>query len=369
MNEAFWITILLQIGIAFNYFVLYAIIKSIQNLRQERIIRKTDIRILITTILFSLLAPISGFLRYDAYLDDFPFSDAHILTLIFLVVVAVICFWSSKLFKNHLSPILNVLVLIGILQGIILNILLMLHFGFYMILGAIFPFFGYELVAPLVNVFLLLAELYQNHLSFIEKYQKKELASNNLVIRFLQWTLFPKSFVLFILFFPFYAIQQIILILFGQAPDAIVRVFVETCGFTFSDDSYCPPPPSHYLCTIASHGNPNLVQPVREGYRGGQKIIVNRQLLVANAFEHYLEEKLPKTHQRLRSFYDSLAIPVDKWSENRLLANLFYILMKPLEWYFLAFLYFFDKEPENRIALQYMMPEEKLNELQEKYIR
>lgn len=369
MKGDFWIIIFPHIAIVFNYLVLYVIIKSIQHLRQEVVIRKTNTRIVIITILFSLLAPISGFLRYDAYLDEFPFSDAHILTLIFLVVVAMICFWSSKLFKNYLSPILNVLVLIGILQGIILNILLTIHFGFDIILGAIFPFFGYELVAPLVNVFLLLGELYQNHLSFIEKYQEKESVSNNLIIRFLQGALYRKSFVLFILFFPFYAIQQIILILFGQAPDAIVRVFVETCGFTFSDDSYCPPPPSHYLCTIASHGDPSLVQPVRKGYRRGQKIIVNRQLLVANAFEHYLEEKSPKTHQRLRSFYDSLAIPVDKWSENRLLANLFYILMKPLEWYFLAFLYFFDKEPENRIALQYMMPEEKLSELQEKYIR
>ncbi len=35
-------------------------------------------------------------------------------------------------------------------------------------------------------------------------------------------------------------------------------------------------------------------------------------------------------------------------------ADITYIIMKPLEWLFLAILYLFDEKPENRIATQYI---------------
>jgi len=37
----------------------------------------------------------------------------------------------------------------------------------------------------------------------------------------------------------------------------------------------------------------------------------------------------------------------------KLQADLVYIVMKPLEWFFLICLYTFDIKPENRIAMQY----------------
>jgi hypothetical protein len=39
---------------------------------------------------------------------------------------------------------------------------------------------------------------------------------------------------------------------------------------------------------------------------------------------------------------------------NRFVADFIYLLMKPLEWLFLAVLYTVDRKPENRIAKQYL---------------
>ena len=41
-------------------------------------------------------------------------------------------------------------------------------------------------------------------------------------------------------------------------------------------------------------------------------------------------------------------------------ADITYIVMKPLEWVFLAILYMFDIKPENRIATQYVGDKEKI---------
>lgn len=117
------------------------------------------------------------------------------------------------------------------------------------------------------------------------------------------------------------------------------------------------PPPEyyhgHYLCTVALKGDERLVKPTRCGVRYGIKIIVNRQLCVANAFEQCIQEKLPKFHRLIRHIYDKYGYPLSKYITTPKRANIVYILMKPLEWLFVLFLYTVDKKPENRIAMQY----------------
>lgn len=303
---------------------------------------------------FTLAAPITGFLRAN-HIDEqeFPFGEAHLPTLIVLSFVAIIAYWISRLFVDKLPPLLSVLVLIALVQGWLINFTLLLHFGGYLVLGALFPIVGYELTAPLLNLIFLGREFYLNHLRFCEKYPQYE--GKSWLIRFLAQPYFMrKTSLIFVLFFPFFFVQQVILTLFGQAPDAILRVFIESCKFNFSDNRYCPPPPEHYLCTIAAQGNPKLVKPLRPGYRGGQIIWVNRQLMVANAFEDWLAEVAPSWQKKLRKVYDSLKIPVDNWCRYTVLANVFYCLMKPLEWSFLVWLYCVDTRPEQRIARQYL---------------
>jgi len=91
------------------------------------------------------------------------------------------------------------------------------------------------------------------------------------------------------------------------------------------------------------------------GVRHGHRIVVNRQLLVANDFEQVLEEKMPKTHRLIRDFYDCYGYPISRHIKKAWQADLIYFLMKPLEWFFLLVLYLVDRHPENRIALQYFI--------------
>lgn len=118
------------------------------------------------------------------------------------------------------------------------------------------------------------------------------------------------------------------------------------------------PPPveydAHYLCTVSLQGHRGLVKPIRYGIRRGSRIVVNRQLCVANAFEQLLEERIPRFHKAVRHFYDTYGYPISKWITNPWSADVVYLLMKPLEWIFVMFLYLFDEKPENRIASQYL---------------
>lgn len=157
----------------------------------------------------------------------------------------------------------------------------------------------------------------------------------------------------FLMIFPVAALLEIILILFGQGPDGIVKAFTMTADWNFSTQI---PPVSydgHYLCTVAAAGHRRVVKPLRFGTRRGTTIIVNRQLCIANAFEELIQEKKPKLHKKIRNFYDHYGYPVSKLITTPFKADVVYIVMKPLEWMFLIVLYLFDTNPEKRISKQY----------------
>jgi len=161
----------------------------------------------------------------------------------------------------------------------------------------------------------------------------------------------------FICLLIFIVVVDILLILLGQGVDGPVKAFTMTADWTFS--TQVPPPPieyeGHYLCTVAAGGHKEVVKPLRYGKRRGAIIIVNRQLCIANAFEDYIQEKMPKFHKIIRTFYDTYGYPVSKHITTPHRADVIYILMKPLEWIFLLFLYTFDTNPEGRIKRQYLL--------------
>lgn len=156
--------------------------------------------------------------------------------------------------------------------------------------------------------------------------------------------------------FPLLGIIIGILLLFGQAPDSVIKAWTETADWTLSlkeapqNIEY----DEHYLCTVAAGGHKKIVKPVRKGIRHGHEVIVNRQLCIANAFEQILEEKTPRFHKLVRGVYDRYGFPVARLIKSKWIADIIYILMKPLEWIFLAVIYMSDVHPENRIATQYM---------------
>ncbi|AIE82266.1 DUF6688 domain-containing protein [Actinotignum schaalii] len=154
---------------------------------------------------------------------------------------------------------------------------------------------------------------------------------------------------------PVLGIFLLILVLFGQEPNAAIKAFTETSDWTLSQ-RISPPNTyydEHYLCTVAAGGHPAVVKPIRDGVRGGHRITVNRQLLIANAFEQILEEKTPRAHRAIRSFYNRYGFPLSRLIRSRLAADVVWIAMKPLEWLFLAVIYLVDARPEDRIAIQY----------------
>ena len=155
---------------------------------------------------------------------------------------------------------------------------------------------------------------------------------------------------------PLLGIILAILSVFGQYPDYVIRAWTETAQWNLSKMT-APPNvqyDEHYLCTVAAGGHKRIVRPIRMGERHGHMIVVNRQLLIANAFEQILEERIPRVHRSVRNFYDTYGYPIACHIKSKYAADLVYIIMKPLEWIFLLVIYMTDKEPENRIATQYM---------------
>lgn len=160
----------------------------------------------------------------------------------------------------------------------------------------------------------------------------------------------------FIAILPVLGILTIILLLFGQQPDSVILAFTKTSDWILSGE-IAPPPvayDTHYLCTVSLRGHKKLVKPTRYGLRRGEKIVVNRQLCVANAFEQLIEERTPRFHRAVRKFYDTYGYPISKHINNAWSADVVYILMKPLEWIFVFVLYLCDERPEDRICSQYL---------------
>lgn len=242
----------------------------------------------------------------------------------------------------------------------------------FLYLGVIFSFlFTYQISTVItmdIDGFLLLLPLNQLIMTAhivtesVLSYEKDEQRSskidsipvlskiNKLLENAKLWPLFGV-----IMLVPVLGILLIILILFGQGPNALIKMWTETSDFALSkqvapQNLYYD---EHYLCTVAAGGHRKVVKPKRRGVRHGHEVIVNRQLCVANAFEQILEIHTPKFHKRLRHFYDTYGFPIAKLIKSRYVADLVWFIMKPLEWLFVIVLYLTEVHPEDRIALQY----------------
>lgn len=162
----------------------------------------------------------------------------------------------------------------------------------------------------------------------------------------------------FLLLWPVLGLLLIILALLGQRPTDLIQAWTETSQWNLS--TQVSPPnmvtDGHYLCTVAAGGHRRLVKPLRSGVRHGHLVVVNRQLCIANAFEQLLKERLPLVHRNVRNFYDRYGLPVSRLIRSPYAADAVYVVMKPLEWFFLLILYLTDARPEDRIRMQYIPP-------------
>ena len=287
----------------------------------------------------------------------------HIAIVVLLVILGGVSYWRLTTGLIKLSPIFYIFYSTLMIVNIVYTFIYITHtgFAFYTELGGLryIPVFCIQ-VGMLAFSLLFLAKLRNTLGYFIQSQNEKDYTQSNRIILLLYRISFgyqKMATVWMISLFPVLLIVQFILILFGQKPDSFIRVFMETSSFNYSKI----PAPSpqivsgdgHYLCTVSVKGHKNIVKPLRAGIRHGERITVNRQLLIANAFENVIEERVPKCHKVIRNFYDKYGYPISKHINTKWSADFVYILMKPLEWFFLFVLYTVDKNPENRIHIQY----------------
>ncbi len=297
--------------------------------------------------------------RNDCCSESATFSPDHKLTMYIWIMICIANYFYAKYKKKLSSPIIEVASNTLLLGGFLLNI-----------------FIALQIEEPLYNAIgclpigiLFTYQLISNYQKYIETYNEKSIENVGILERWSRKILTSSPFVqypiLLILSSPILIILTCILLLFGQKPDSIVRAFTDTYHHGFSQLDYqcanveCG---GHYLCSVAANGDKKIVKPIRYGERHGNKIICNRQLLIANAFEEIIETKLPRLHRIVRRNYNKVGNLIHRYYyifNNKKLADFIYFLMKPLEWLFLLVIYTVDTNPENRIARQYISSNDK----------
>lgn len=297
-----------------------------------------------------------------------PFNSEHMIAIILFAVWGFFSYFILKFTRKILPPLVEAVLLSGVYVGCGLCLVWMLQLlcgahpeGIYINVFDIFMIFCLCIVPCiyLIHAICLMLKLVK------EKAQKQESIhyENPVMQRMNLW--FLKGANLFlaavIALLPVLGVLSVLLCLFGQQPDSIILAFTQTSDWILSTE-ISPPPvayDTHYLCTVSLRGHKKLVKPVRYGIRRGEKIVVNRQLCVANAFEQLIMEKAPRFHRAVRNFYDTYGYPISRHINHAWTADITYLIMKPLEWIFLLVLYLFDEKPENRICSQYL-PLEKI---------
>ena len=317
---------------------------------------KLIIRILEFASMIAL--PISYFLLLDEKTNDCcsdsaTFSPDHRLTIYVLIIISELFYFYSSFKKSIGSPIIEVFTNVILILGFALNIFISIQIGSFLWLFGNLP----------IGI-LFIYQLYRNHYLFLELNRQGHLYYCNhfekIIIKILQSNPIIKFPVFLILTLPVLTVISSFLLLFGQKSDSLIRVFTDTYKHGFSqldylcDNVQCG---GHFLCSVAANGHNGIVKPIRYGERNNCKIICNRQLLISNAFEELIEQSLPKTHKIIRRNYNKIGNVIHKHYHifnNKFISDIIYVLMKPMELFFILTLYTFDTKPENRIARQYM---------------
>lgn len=293
-----------------------------------------------------------------------PFGIKQFPTLLFYFFG----FWISGLLlwvkKEKLSPFIKLMALSFLCIGVGISAISVAQVTFYNDLYAtwsmcqdpsiVYLFSIYPMFNIVLAVLLIVACIRQESTLSVERVYKNQFLNlaNQLLIK-----IATNPVWLIVLLLPFLFVCTLILIVFGQSPDSLVKAFTETTCWRFSQMSHPEylPHQGHYLCTVAACGSEKIVKPIRIGQRHGTEIIVNRQLMVANAFEEVIENSLPNIHRIIRRAYDNYGLPLSKYINTTSRSNITYLVMKPLEWVFLFVLYIACLHPEDKINSQYLV--------------
>ena len=279
-----------------------------------------------------------------------PINTHTVPTVIAIILVAIVGYFLVNFIRlEKMPPLMMVIGLASMYLGCALSIVWFVQIGFFGFLLILFP-----LNIWMITMRCVIAKVYEwKALQEIQKrvYTKSWLGKcNEFLDKSSRWPVAA-----LILMWPLLGILILVLCLLGQEPDAVIKAWTETSEWTLSQrvSPQNVQYDMHYLCTVAAGGHKQVVKPLRMGVRHGHYVVVNRQLCIANAFEQVLEERIPHAHRVIRHIYDTYGLPIAKKIRTKIVADIVYYLMKPLEWFFLAVLYLVDVHPENRIAIQY----------------
>ena len=340
-------------------------ILNILNLFRKKKIKENlvDILTFVLGIGFTfLLYFLFGFRDYDDALIlgggevevHAPIASWSMPTVIAILVIGVFSYIAIRVKKLDFPP----LVIVGAMSGILICSIYMIIFMIQLsknlleVAGTVYlMLFPINYILCSIRAEIEIMKTYKEKNKTLKEYDNKFLNKCNQILNDIDtWPVLSVIFAI-----PLVVILICILVLFGQRPDEAIKAFLETSDWTLSK-KISPPPVTydgHYLCTVSLRGHENIVKPIRMGVRHGEKIVVNRQLCIANAFEQLIQERMPKFHHFVRYIYDKYGYPISKHINTAWEADITYFIMKPLEWIFLFVLYLFDKNPENRIATQY----------------
>ncbi|WP_316795594.1 DUF6688 family protein [Pedobacter agri] len=285
-----------------------------------------------------------------------PFSLKHVPTLAVYFVLSMFSLVKLRFQGRAMPPLIFVLCVVFVVIGFPISLAIILQVSKIKAdnsgMGILFAFLPFSYMIS--SIFVLL------HTTLNEAKLASNRVYHNKILNYLNQkmaTVSTQPLWVLLLLIPVFILITAILMLFGQHSNSITKVFTETTTWAFSQKTHPPflDHKGHYLCTVAACGDPQIVKPIRLGKRYGYEIIVNRQLMVANAFEDLIQQYTPALHKVIRSFYNQYGYPLSKNITSAKGSNLIYILMKPIEYFFLIVLYLCCIEPEKRIAEQYSM--------------
>ena len=232
----------------------------------------------------------------DCCADEYAtavFAPAHQTSIGVLIVLCLSVYVYARVQTTLLAPLAEVFINVVLLIGIVFNVFIGIHTNELWL----------ALIGNLPIVLLFLLALAKRQRLFLEYAKTSELGSKNaatkIAFKILTLNVWLKFPVLLVLCLPVLFGLVGFLLLFGQQPDTLVRAFTDTYKHGFSQLDYqcenvqCG---GHFLCSIAANGHQKFVKPQRLGIRNGRLIACNRQLLVSNAFEELLQERMPLLH-------------------------------------------------------------------------
>jgi len=295
-----------------------------------------------------------------------PFAEPWVVAPALLHVVTSLAYTLSRRRPERLRPAVETAVLAAIVSGVVLHVALAFQLGAtFMLMGVVLAPIALPVVSPLLTIVLHAAELRDR----LRRRGAEEVAVTTETVgagayRVAEVAGQPDPAPLMSRVWLHRALAwspallggyAVLTALMTQRAMAGALAFTQTCEHTFSRLPLQHIPGNcHYLCTVAARGHGWLVRPERLGVRGGETIVVNRQLAVANAFEDLLHTRWPRFGRWCRAVYDRLGLPVSRVIRWRVVADVIYLAMKPAEWAFYGVLLALDPgDPEARIDRMY----------------